>query len=212
MDEGNFEFERKFFVPRLPEVVAAEPHPAAIVQSYFLAVDGYALRVRLQASELPRDLLTTTGVAAQKETELLEAWAPHYDLCMLTAKGPYVGGTRYEVERELDVNAGLEMVRRGGDLVAKLRYSVWLGEDGWVIDSFLGRNDGLIVAEVERGGPVVDLAIPSFCVTEITDDTRFANDELAHTPFERWRDEFTADLARRGPRFLTSFGRNEVAP
>ncbi|HLS48827.1 MAG TPA: adenylate cyclase [Actinomycetaceae bacterium] len=212
MDEGNFEFERKFFVPELPAVVATEPHPAAILQSYVLAVDGYAIRVRLQASQLPTELRAAAHTGDQGERELLEAWAPHYDLCMLTAKGPYVGGTRYEVEREVDVNAGLGMVRRGGQLVAKLRHSVWLDEDGWVIDEFLGGNAGLIVAEVERGGPVVDLTIPAFCATEITDDTRFANDELAHTPFGEWREEFAADLARRGPRFLTDFGRNTVAP
>src|SRR5690606_42160998 len=90
---------------------------------------------------------------AGAERQLLEAAAARFTFCALTAKGPYVGGTRYEAERELDVTAGLAMVRLGGDLVAKLRYSMWLGTDGWVVDSFLGRNDPLVIAECERGGP-----------------------------------------------------------
>lgn len=211
MSEGDFEFERKFYVSALPASVLAEPQPAGILQSYFLAADGYAIRVRLQASQLPPAMASTEGASGLDERELLEAWAPHFDFCALTAKGPYVGGTRYEAERELDVAAGLAMVRLGGDLVAKLRYAVWLGADGWVVDSFLGRNEGLIVAEVERGGPVVDLVIPPFCVTEVTDDPRFANDELAHSPFTHFSARFAAQLAAAGPRFLTSFGRNELS-
>src|SRR5690625_2520640 len=154
MDEGNFEFERKFFVPELPAVVATEPHPAAILQSYVLAVDGSAIRVRLQSSPLPTELRAAAPTGVQAERALLEACAPHYDLCMLTAQQPYVGSTPNDLERDVDVIAGLGMVRRGRLLVAELRHSVWLVDDGWVIDEFLGGNAGLIFAEVERGGPV----------------------------------------------------------
>lgn len=202
---GDFEFERKFFVRELPGVALREPHPVLIVQSYFLAADGYALRIRLQgpapAGSLPdRD----------DERELLEAAADQFTFCALTAKGPYVGGTRYEAERELDITAGLAMVRLGGDLVAKLRYSMWLGTDGWVVDSFLGRNHPLVIAECERGGPVTDLAIPDFCVSEVSDDPRFGNDALAVTPYRHWSARYERELHARGPRFLTGFGQNQL--
>ncbi|HLT84318.1 MAG TPA: hypothetical protein VKZ83_08820 [Phototrophicaceae bacterium] len=202
---GDFEFERKFFVRALPDAALREPHPVLIVQSYFLAADGYALRIRLQGPA-PAGSLPTDG----DERELLEAAAASFTFCALTAKGPYVGGTRYEAERELDVTAGLAMVRLGGDLVAKLRYSMWLGTDGWVVDSFLGRNDPLVVAECERGGPVTDLVVPDFCVSEVTDDPRFANDALATTPYRHWSATYERELAARGPRFLTEFGHNEL--
>ena len=45
---GDFEFERRFFVRELPEMRGEIP--AVIVQSYLLADDGYAVRLRLQAS------------------------------------------------------------------------------------------------------------------------------------------------------------------
>ncbi|NEB06498.1 hypothetical protein, partial [Streptomyces sp. SID13726] len=41
---GDFEFERRFFVRDLPEDL--RDAPALIVQSYYLAHEGYALRLR----------------------------------------------------------------------------------------------------------------------------------------------------------------------
>src|SRR5699024_2475925 len=102
---GDFEFERKFFVRTVPEAALREPDPVLIVQSYFLAADGYALRIRLQGPG-PAGTVPTW----QDERELLESAASNFTFCALTAKGPYVGGTRYEAERELDVTAGLAMV------------------------------------------------------------------------------------------------------
>ncbi|QCB93222.1 hypothetical protein [Cellulomonas shaoxiangyii] len=199
---GDFEFERRFLARDVPgELLDAAP--ALIVQSYYLADGGYALRVRAQASavDVPVDL-------ALDEATLLERFADRVDFCAVTVKGPMAGGTRYEAERQLDPQVGVEMVRRGGARVAKLRYSVWLGEDGWVVDVFAGGNVPLVVAEVERGGPVTDLAIPGFCVTEVTEDGRFANDALAHAPFGVWAAAYADELAATGPRFLPGFGRD----
>ena len=200
---GDFEFERKFVVRELPAAVRDEPAPALIIQSYFLAAEGYALRVRLQA---PAPAGSLDGFV--DDESLLEE--VDFTFCALTAKGPYVGGTRYEAERELDVSVGRAMVRLGGHRIVKHRHSVWLGTDGWVIDAFLGASSPLIVAECERGGPVTDLAIPDFCLSEVSDDPRFANDALALRPYSEWRREFEAELATCGPRFLQHFGTNET--
>ncbi|GAA4426642.1 CYTH domain-containing protein [Georgenia halophila] len=201
---GDFEFERKFFVRSLPDVVLTEPDPVLIVQSYFLAAEGYALRIRLQAPAPREPVPAGAGV-----DEVLDRMGD-ISFCALTAKGPEISGTRYEAERELDVSVGLSMVRLGGDKVVKYRHSLWLGTDGWVLDAFLGENGPLIVAECERGGPVTDLTIPEFCVTEVTDDPRFSNDSLAVRPYSTWWQDFERELAVKGPRFLESFGHNEL--
>ncbi|MBZ2197646.1 hypothetical protein [Occultella gossypii] len=198
---GDFEFERKFLVRELPVALLDEPAPDIIVQSYFLASDGYALRIRLQmpaVANLPR-----TGA------EILDALSGRFTFCTLTAKGPANGGTRYEAERELDPHVAEQMVRRGGHLVVKFRHAVWLGGDGWVIDEFLDANAPLLVAEVERGGPVTDLVIPDFCISEVSDDPRFGNESLAGRPYGTWAAEFERELAATGPRFLQEFGHNE---
>ncbi len=202
----DFEFERRFFVRELPlHLVGAEP-PAVIVQTYYLAVDGYGLRLRLQASA-PRQRLDTTTRA----DDALTQFAPEFDLCVLTAKGPYVGGTRYEAERQLDIGVGIEMSRRGGATIAKSRFSVWLDEDGWVIDEFAGANRPLIIAECERNGPVTDLRIPSFCLSEVTDDSRFSNDYLVNVPYSTWAYRFEEELAASGPHFMKEFGTNATS-
>lgn len=208
---GDFEFERKFLVRGLPAEVRAEHDPVLIVQSYFLASEGYALRVRVQAPATALDGGAAVDLGPGLDLgAVLERITPQISFCGLTAKGPEVAGTRYEAERELDAGVGVEMIRRGGRPIVKYRHSLWLGTDGWAIDAFLGQNAPLIIAECERGGPVTDLVIPEFCVTEVTDDPRFTNDALSARPFAQWSAEIERELATRGPRFLNDFGRNQL--
>lgn len=202
---GDFEFERRFFVRTPPAELLSEPDPVLIVQSYFLAQDGYAMRLRVQASGLRVALGPDADPLA-----VLDEVGDGFEFCAVTLKGPMNVGTRYEAEREIDVTVGIEMIRRGGLRIVKNRYSVWLGADGWVVDVFGGANAPLVIAECERSGPVTDLQIPAFCETEVTDDARFANDGLARAPYTGWAAEFARELDARGPRFLTDFGRNDV--
>lgn len=196
---GDFEFERKFFLRELPAVAASDPSPTLIVQAYLFAADGYAVRVRVQ-QPAPADLSAGLDACLQ---ELHDE-----SIGTMTAKGPAVGGTRYEAERQLDPLVAAEIVRRADRVVVKIRYSIWLGEDGWIIDNFLGDNAPLVLSEVERGGPVVDLAIPAFCVSEVSEDDRFRNEYLAFQPFGTWADAYRQELARKGPMFVGSLGEN----
>jgi len=198
---GEFEFERRFLVKDFP--AEYQDSPALIVQSYFLAEDGYAIRVRCQATNLVADFDEMVN-----GPELLRKYREQVDFAAITVKGPAAGGTRYESERVLDPGVGVELVLRGKALVTKVRYSVWLNQDGWVVDVFGGENYPLIIAECERSSPVTDLQIPEFCFTEITDDQRFANDSLAHHPYGRWHKEYEQELAKRGPKYRTDFGAN----
>ncbi|GAA1691921.1 hypothetical protein MMUR_15060 [Mycolicibacterium murale] len=198
-DPGDFEFERKFFVREMPAVAASDPRPMVIAQAYLFASDGYAVRVRVQApapADLPAD-----------PAALINALGPDA-IGTMTAKGPAAGGTRYEAERELDPLVAGQIVARATHLVVKVRSSVWLGEDGWVIDRFLGDNAPLLIAEVERNSPVVDLTIPSFCTTEVSEDDRFRNEYLAHQPYGSWAADYGRELDLLGPKFLDSLGHN----
>ena len=198
---GEFEFERRFLVKDFPADM--QDSPALIVQSYFLAEDGYAIRVRCQATNLVADF-----DEMRNGQELLRKYREQIDFAAITVKGPAAGGTRYESERVLDPGVGVELVLRGKAIVTKVRYSVWLGQDGWVVDVFGGQNVPLMIAECERSSPVTDLQIPDFCFTEITDDHRFANDSLAHHPYSKWGAEYESNLMKTGPHFRTDFGHN----
>ncbi len=199
-DFGDFEFERKFLVLDMPAVAASDPSPVLIAQAYLFAADGYAVRVRLQGPA-PADLDASLA-------ELLTMLGDDA-IGTMTAKGPAAGGTRYEAERELDALVAGQIVSRAAHVVLKVRSSVWLGEDGWIIDRFLAGNAPLMIAEVERDGPVVDLTIPSFCTTEVSEDDRFRNEYLAEHPFGTWAEAYRRELDTAGPRFVGSLGRNQ---
>ncbi|RBP97662.1 hypothetical protein CRD60_05330 [Bifidobacterium aemilianum] len=202
---NDFEYERRFFCRQIPADLDDGDAPLLIVQSYYVHADNYALRVRLQTHSLRLEMTPDTDpldVVRQHEDQFTEAF--------VTIKGPAVGGTRYEAEREIDAHIAAELIKRGGQPIVKNRRSVWLGEDGWAIDSFGGDNAPLIVAEAERSRPVTNLVIPSFCLTEITDQARFSNDGLASHPFSTWADDFSRELQEQGPHFEQVFGHNRM--
>lgn len=201
--DSDFEYERRFFVSKMPRDLVADGKPNLIVQTYFLAAEGYGLRVRLQVTG--QDVPAPLDLSGK---EAIKAYMDDFDLCMLAVKGPYVGGTRYEAERELDIGVGAQLSLLGGKTLTKLRYGVWLGHDGWVIDVFAGENRPLIIAECERTSPVIDLEIPQFCTEEVTADRRFSNDELVNRPFEQWARDYVENTLGEGPRFDQSFGTN----
>lgn len=204
-EHKDFEFERRFFCRNLPEKLTSGETPTLIVQSYYVHEDNYALRIRLQADDHELDMNSKTDALHT----LLET-GDHFTAASMTAKGPSVGGTRYEAERAIDIGIAQELMLRGGSPIVKNRYGIWLDEDWWNLDVFGGENAPLVVAEVERSGPVTDLTIPDFCLTEITDDPRFSNDGLANKPFSLWADDFDRELTESGPHFMSNFGHNRT--
>lgn len=200
---NDFEFDRRFFCREIPQDLQDADIPTLIVQSYYVDSDNYALRVRVQSRK--------TRLPMDKDTDAAEALDKHRDdftTASVTVKGPSVGGTRYEAERDIDAGIAAELIKRGGTDIIKNRYDVWIGEDGWNIDVFGGVNAPLIIAEAKRSRPVTNLIIPDFCVTEITDQARFSNDGLAARPFSDWQDEFEQELSVSGAHFEQIYGTN----
>lgn len=215
MIEGNderefpFEFERKFFVEDVPAEVVEHGSTQIIVQAYVFAQGGYAIRVRLTFRgadvDFPRFDERVDHVGAYERKVLSDLLALNLGdavVATIAVKSPSVNGERYEMEMELDRDVATQIISRSGNVVLKKRYSLWYNEDGWEFDVFGGQNAGLIVAECERITPVVDLEIPTFCVTEVTADPRFTNDSLSKEPWTQWDTLFRQELAARGPFFL----------
>lgn len=216
--EVPFEFERKFFVEKLPVAAVYHASRQIIIQAYVFAQAGYAIRVRLSFRNVPEyefpKFVEATDYAGGYERKVLadllaqSKRSPFFATLHATiaVKSPSVNGERYELENELDLDVAIQILQRAGNLVMKCRYSVWCDEDGWEFDAFAGQNAGLIVAECERLSPVVDLNIPDFAVTEVTGDARFTNDSLSKEPWNQWDTQFRKELAERGPFFLDFHG------
>ncbi len=201
----NFEHTRRFFCRALPIELDDWDSPTLIIQSYYVHDGGYALRVRLKTRNVR--LAMTPDL---QPLEILQRYQDDFRSGSISVKGPSVGGTRYEASRDIDARIAAELIKRGGEVTIKNRFTDWIEEDGWNIDVFGGANAPLIIAEAERIGPVINLAIPKFCVTEITDQARFSNEGLAANPYSAWRADFERELETDGPRFLDYFGVNRM--
>ncbi|MDD7385188.1 MAG: adenylate cyclase [Actinomycetaceae bacterium] len=210
-DTESFEFERKFYVESLPQDLLKAAGCDVIVQSYLFARDGYAVRIRItftdEKLDFPRFDEATDYRGAYERKLLSELMARAGSdrekvRAHIAVKSPTVGAQRYEFEREIDLDVAVQILRRCDGVIVKNRFSTWIDEDGWQCDVFSGENAGLIVAEVERAVPVTNLKIPSFCVSEVSEDMRFTNDHLSIEPFARWGAAFKAELEVRGPHFM----------
>jgi adenylate cyclase len=59
----------------------------------------------------------------------------------------------------------------------------------WEVDEFLGKNRGLVVAEVELSDPSESIIFPPWIGKEVTGDPRYYNSSLAVLPFSEWKPE-----------------------
>ncbi len=160
MDPHDIEHERKFLVSDL-SVVSGTAEGTSIVQGYLPAADGFSVRIR---------------------------WLPTLDTYQLTVKGKRHGISRVEQEEEVSRKLGEALLHACGTaVIEKTRFPV-LGPDGhgWDVDVFFGRNEGLVMAELELDRPETTFELPDWCGSEVTTDERYYNDYLARVPFASW--------------------------
>lgn len=106
----------------------------------------------------------------------------------LTIKGPTIGIARPEYEYEIPVAEAWEMLHTLCDppLIEKIRYRIELDGVVWEIDEFEGDNKGLVVAEVELAHVDQAIALPEWIGSEVSDDPRYFNVNLAKHPYRQW--------------------------
>lgn len=207
----EFEFERRFLVASLPSEVREHGSCQVIVQAYVFAEEGYAVRLRItfpdKEAELPAFNDAEDYLGAY-ERRVLAKLLKESDsaTASMAVKSPSVTAQRYEMEVAVDLSVATQILRRCPAIILKNRYSLWFNEDGWEFDVFAGQNESLIVAECERLTPVVNLKIPDFCMTEVSDDLRFTNDYLSKKPWKQWAERYSSELAARGPHFMDMRG------
>ena len=107
----------------------------------------------------------------------------------LNIKSTTIGNQRNEYEYEIpliDANEIIELLC-SKPVIEKTRHYVTIDEHTWEIDEFHGDNQGLIVAEIEIETVTTKFTPPSWIGDEVTQDLRYYNNNLAHTPYSKWK-------------------------
>jgi adenylate cyclase len=108
---------------------------------------------------------------------------------MFAVKGPRHAAERPEREWELPREMALSMFKLSDMKVFKARYSIIDGGTTWDVDRFELENQGLVIAECEMHSldELRALSPPEWCGEEVTEDSRYNNEELARHPYGLWR-------------------------
>jgi CYTH domain-containing protein len=173
------EIERRFLVAGeawIPLVAWSQ----ALEQGYLLAsADGPTLRVRSSRASgavSPGRADDPAGLVSPESG--VEAW--------LTLKLPAAGIARHEYEYAIPPADGLALLGHCCSKLVKRRHGLNLPGGDWVLDVFGSANAPLVIAEVELDQEDQAVAIPAWCVREITGEGAFSNAALASRPFEQW--------------------------
>ncbi len=108
----------------------------------------------------------------------------------LTIKGNKIGISRFEFEYQIPKNDALELLKIFCKIgsISKTRHYIDYNGHTWEIDEFHGKNNGLVVAEIELESEDEEFDIPEWILKEVTSDPRLYNMNLMVHPFSEWED------------------------
>jgi CYTH domain-containing protein len=104
----------------------------------------------------------------------------------LTLKFPAAGIARQEFEYAIPPADAEALLQQCPEAVLKWRHGLDLPDGDWVLDVFEADNAPLVIAEVELERADQPVAVPPWCVREITGEGAFSNAALARRPFRGW--------------------------
>ncbi len=99
------------------------------------------------------------------------------------------GLSRFEFESEIPVRCAEILLSRCSGTVEKIRHLVPYGGYTWEVDQFTGKNEGLVVAEVEMKSTAENPPLPEWVWIEVTSDFHYRNSYLAQRPYTEWFDK-----------------------
>jgi CYTH domain-containing protein len=108
-----------------------------------------------------------------------------------TVKGVSMRLSRLEFEYPVPLADAVVMLDKLCErpLIEKTRYRETVAGRTWEIDVFHGDNDGLVIAEVEVADAADAVELPSWAGAEVSDDSRYFNNNLVANPYRKWRYE-----------------------
>ena len=107
----------------------------------------------------------------------------------LTIKGKSYnqGTTRVEVEEEITLTKAETLLKLSLlGVIDKTRYEVAIGGHLWEVDVFHGKNEGLLLAEIELDHAEAAFLKPDWIGEEVTNQKEYYNAYLSQYPFVTW--------------------------
>ncbi|GAB6012443.1 CYTH domain-containing protein [Viscerimonas tarda] len=112
------------------------------------------------------------------------------DKAYLTIKGKASesGLSRFEWEKEISLSDFEELLTlcNPDTLIHKIRYYVNFEGFVYEIDEFHGKNEGLIIAELELPHEDTVFSTPDWIGAEVTGDKKYNNSQLSKHPYSEW--------------------------
>ena len=108
----------------------------------------------------------------------------------ITIKGPSLqnGISRYEWEKKINLNEGIKLLKLcNTNLVEKRRYIINYKNSVFEVDEFLGKNLGLVTAEIELDKTDQKFERPNWIGKEVTGIEKYYNLSLVSYPFSKWK-------------------------
>jgi CYTH domain-containing protein len=107
----------------------------------------------------------------------------------LTIKGRTETISRPEFEYEVPFEDGIELLKLAiSEPIEKTRYKIWYEGFLWEVDLFSGKNQGLVMAEIELESVDQEFPRPDWLMKEVSEDERFYNSYLSIHPFQEWNE------------------------
>ena len=152
------EIERKFLINPTKWAGLAKPSGKRLRQGYISTEPHKTIRIRVTADQ---------------------GW--------LTIKGISTGATRLEYEYEIPLIEAIELLDNFAENeLEKTRYEITYIGKLWEIDVFSGKNEGLIVAEIELESEDEQFELPEWIAEEVTHKKKYYNSNLISYPFKNW--------------------------
>jgi len=152
------EIEHKYLIRKDLWYAVHKPVGTSIRQGYLHSDEGKTIRIRITDTE-----------------------------AYLTIKGPTHNASRAEFEYPIPVkDAEALLLLFTIPLIEKIRYRMEFAGKRWEVDEFFGKNEGLILAEIELSSPEEAYEKPSWVSDNVTNDIRYYNAYLAVNPFSGW--------------------------
>ena len=107
----------------------------------------------------------------------------------LTIKSNTRGLSRLEFEYQIPQRDALDMFKYlcGPSIIEKTRHYIEFQGHTWEVDEFHGKNQGLVVAEIELKSEDEKFEIPGWVSCEVSHDPRYYNMNLMTNPYDNWK-------------------------